>query len=167
MCLLLVEDLHDIAPPVDYSLLPPGLIFGGSCVVLALLGLIGWWMVRRRRRPVPAESACARALSQLQHAAAEIDALTPYTFSIRVSDVLRGYVQEQFQLPSTRQTSVEFLGSLKQSSSFTEADKWLLGEFLQRCDLIKFARYEATTEDSRRLLEEATRFVRGGQLEAA
>jgi hypothetical protein len=33
--------------------------------------------------------------------------------------------------------------------------------------LIKFARYEATTADSERLLDEATRFVKGGQLEPA
>jgi hypothetical protein len=38
---------------------------------------------------------------------------------------------------------------------------------LNRCDLIKFARYDATTADSERLLEEATRFVQGGQLEPA
>ena len=34
-------------------------------------------------------------------------------------------------------------------------------DFLNRCDLIKFARYDATSADSRLLLEEATRFVKG------
>jgi hypothetical protein len=33
--------------------------------------------------------------------------------------------------------------------------------------LIKFARYDATTADSQLLLDEATRFVKGGQLEPA
>jgi hypothetical protein len=33
--------------------------------------------------------------------------------------------------------------------------------------LIKFARYDATIEDSRLLLGEATRFVKGGALEPA
>ena len=40
----------------------------------------------------------------------------------------------------------------------------LLEDFLNRCDLIKFAKYEATTSDSELLLEEAIRFVKGGQL---
>ena len=38
--------------------------------------------------------------------------MTPYQFSIRVSDILRRYVTEQYQLPVTRQTSVEFLAAL-------------------------------------------------------
>jgi len=40
----------------------------------------------------------------------------------------------------------------------------LLRDFLDRCDLIKFARYQATADDSRQLLEEAGRFVEGGAL---
>ena len=92
-----------------------------------------------------------------------MDSLSPYEFSIRVSDILRRYVTEQYQLPVTRQTSVEFLATLTKTSPFSEDDKSLLTDFLNRCDLIKFARYDATIEDSRLLLEEATRFVEGGK----
>jgi hypothetical protein len=52
---------------------------------------------------------------------------------------------------------------LRDSSPFSEDEKSLLEDFLNRCDLIKFARYEATTSDSELLLEEAIRFVKGGQ----
>ena len=94
----------------------------------------------------------------------EIETLSPYQFSIRVSDILRRYVTEQYNLPVTRQTSIEFLTVIKTASPFSESEKELLKDFLDRCDLIKFARYEATTADSQLLLEEATRFVKGGQL---
>jgi hypothetical protein len=103
----------------------------------------------------------------LQRARSEITAEAPYQFSIRVSDILRRYVMEQYQLPATRQTSREFLDALSRAASFSEDERTLLTEFLDRCDLIKFARYEATSADSERLLEEATRFVKGGQLEPA
>ena len=103
----------------------------------------------------------------LQRARGEISKLTPYQFSIRVSDILRRYVVEEYQLPVTRQTSVEFLEALAKASPFSEDERSLLGDFLNRCDLIKFARYEATTADSELLLEEATRFVQGRQLEPA
>ena len=53
-----------------------------------------------------------RALDLLARIETEIDKLTPYQFSIRVSDILRRYVTEQYQLPVTRQTSVEFLNAL-------------------------------------------------------
>ena len=167
MRLFLAQELHDIAPPVEYSLVPTWLFFVGTFLVLALLGLIGWLIMRRLRRPKPQQTPRARALELLERARGEIGGLTPYQFSIRVSDILRRYVTEQYQLPVTRQTSVEFLETLAKSSPFSEEDRALLGDFLNRCDLIKFARYEASTADSELLLEEATRFVRGGQLEPA
>ena len=61
----------------------------------------------------------------------------------------------------------EFLSALAKSKSFSSNEKSLLEDFLNRCDLIKFARYEATAADSQLLLEEATRFVKGEQLALA
>ena len=168
MRLFLAQDqLHDISPPVDYSLLPPWVVFVGSFLILAILGLVGWLVWRWLRKPTPEQTPRARALELLQRVQSEITQLTPYQFSIRVSDILRQYVMQQYQLPVTRQTSVEFLESLTNTSQFSEEDKSLLGDFLTRCDLIKFARYDATEADSELLLEEATRFVQGGKLEPA
>jgi len=144
MSILLAEELNDIAPPVDYSLIPPWAIFAGVLLALALAGFIIWLLVNRRKAPGPVQTPRDRAFQ-----------------------ILRRYVTEQYQLPLTRQTSVEFLAALANSSAFSEDDKSLLGDFLNRCDLIKFARYDATSEDSRLLLDEATRFVQGGKLEPA
>ena len=167
MRLFFAQEFHDIAPPVDYSLVPPWLVFVGSFLALAGLGLIGWLIWRWLKKPTPEQTPRARTLELLQRIRGEITELTPYEFSIRVSDVLRQYVMQQHQLPATRQTSVEFLEALASSPQFSEADKSLLGDFLTRCDLIKFARYDATISDSELLLEEAMRFVQGGQLEPA
>ena len=161
---LLAEEFHDIAPPVDYSLIPPWLIFLGVFVSLTVIGLLVWVIAKALRRPAPIQSPRDRALARLEQMRPEIEKMNPYRFSIRVSDVLRRYVTEQFDLPVTRQTSVEFLSALRKSSSFSEDEKSLLEDFLNRCDLIKFARYEATSSDSQLLLDEAFRFVEGGQL---
>ena len=165
--LFAVADIHEIAPPVDYSLVPPWLIYLGIFLGLVVLGLIAWWIRKRSLQPKPEQAPRDRALQELARIHAEMETSTPYQFSIRVSDILRRYVTEQYQLPVTRQTSVEFLNALAQASPFSEDDKSLLEDFLNRCDLIKFARYDATIEDSRLLLEEATRFVEGGKLEPA
>jgi len=167
MRFFLAQELHDISPPVDYSLLPTWVIFAASFLALALLGLVIWLVRRWLRRPKPEKTPRARALDLLQRARGEIAAEAPYQFSIRVSDILRRYVMEEYQLPATRQTSREFLDALARAASFSEDQRSLLTDFLDRCDLIKFARYEATSADSERLLEEATRFVNGGQLEPA
>src|SRR5437763_3543087 len=168
MHLIVTQEFHDIAPPVDYSLIPTWAIFVGAFLALSLFGIVVWLIIRaRKRRPQHVVSARQRALALLKEAATEMETVTPYQFSIRVSDILRRYVTEQYRLPLTRQTSVEFLTALSLSTEFSAEDKSLLDDFLNRCDLIKFARYEATQEDSRVLLEEATRFVRGGALEPA
>jgi hypothetical protein len=161
--ILAAEEFHDIAPPIDYSLISPWLIFLGVFVLLTVIGLIIWFVAKSFRRPTPPQPPRERALALLEQIRAQITAIDPYRFSIRVSDILRRYVTEQFGLPVTRQTSVEFLNGLRGSSPFSEDEKSLLEDFLNRCDLIKFARYEATTSDSELLLEEAIRFVKGGQ----
>src|SRR5881392_3029394 len=158
--ILAAEEFHDIAPPVDYSLIPPWLVFAGTFLALTILGLIA----KRRRRPQPPQLPRHRTLEALEPMREQIDRLNPYQFSIRVSDILRRYVTEQHGLPVTRQTSMEFLNALANRPQFSSDEKLLLEDFLNRCDLIKFARHEATAADSRLLLEEATRFVKGGQL---
>jgi|SRR5215217_1280077 len=167
MRLFIAQEFHDISPPVDYSLIPLWMVFAAAFAGFVILGLIAWLVVRWVRRPRPEKSPRERALELLQRARADINAASPYEFSIRVSSILRRFVVEQYRLPLTRQTSLEFLEAIANSSTFSEEDRTLLEDFLSRCDLIKFARYEATTADSELLLEEATRFVQGGKLEPA
>ena len=164
---ILAQEFHDIAPPVNYFILQPWMVFCGVAGLLLLIGLTVWLVKWWRRRPAKIQTPRERAIDQLARIENEIETLAPYQFSIRVSDILRRYVTEQYQLPVTRQTSVEFLNTLAATSPFSTDEQSLLSDFLNRCDLIKFARYDATTDDSRRLLEEATRFVKGGALEPA
>src|SRR6476659_5382691 len=161
---VLAEEFHDIASPVDYSLIPPWLVFVITFVVLSLLGLIVWWFIQRRKPELPPKAPLEIALEELEKIRGEIERMSPYQFSIRVSDILRRYVTQQYGVPATRQTSIEFLTAAAKAPSFSADDKSLLEDFLNRCDLIKFAKYEATTSDSALLLEEAIRFVKGGQL---
>lgn len=161
------ENFHEIAPPVDYSFIPTWFIFVASFVGLSLIGLIVWWLKRQPKPALPPKLPREIALEELERMNSAIETMNPYQFSIRVSDILRRYVTNQYALPVTRQTSVEFLTALAKSSPFSANEKSLLEDFLNRCDLIKFARYEATSADSRSLLEEATRFVKGEQLALA
>ena len=165
--MFLAQEFHDISPPVNYSLIPPWAIAVAVVIGLAVLGVIIWLIARSLKPAPPAKSPRERALEELALLQDQMDVWHPYQFSIRVSDILRHYVTDQFHLPVTRQTSVEFLEGLRRHSPFSEWERELLRDFLNRCDLIKFARYEATMADSEMLLEEATRFVKGGQLVAA
>ena len=158
------QNFHEIAPPVDYSFIPTWLIFVASFVGLSVVGLFIWWFMRKPKPALPPKLPREIALEELERISVAIDTMNPYQFSIQASDILRRYVTNQYALPVTRQTSVEFLTTLAKSSPFSANEKSLLEDFLNRCDLIKFARYQATSADSRLLLEEATRFVKGEQL---
>ncbi len=158
------QDFHEIAPPVVYSFIPTWLIFVASFIGLSLIGFVIWFLKRKGKPAVPPKLPREIALEDLDQISGEIETMNPYLFSIRASDILRRYVTNQYALPVTRQTSVEFLVALAKSSPFSPNEKSLLEDFLNRCDLIKFARYEATSADSRLLLEEATRFVKGEEL---
>lgn len=167
MNVVAVADIHEIAQPVDYSLVPPWVYYAGAIVALGLIGLVLWWIRKRSLRPKPIRSARDQAQDALDQVGREMETMSPYQFSIAVSDILRGYVTEQYQLPVTRQTSVEFLSTLARSSPFSPEEASLLEDFLGRCDLIKFARYDATIHDSRLLLDEAMQFVKGAKLATA
>src|SRR4051794_1503157 len=115
--LFLAEEFHDIVPPVDYSILSPWVFITAVAASLAILCLFIWWLYQRRQqRSKPESSPRERALQQLKRMALEIESISPYQFSVRVSDILRRYVTEQYHLPVTRQTSIEFLGSLTKAS---------------------------------------------------
>jgi cyanate permease len=157
------QNYHEIAPPIDYSFVPTWVIFLASFAGLCLVGLLAWLWKRKPKPQLPPKTPREIALEELEIVAGEIQVADPYQFSIRVSDILRRYVTSHYGLPLTRQTSIEFLTALSKSLSFSANEKSLLEDFLNRCDLIKFARYEASSADSRLLLEEATRFVKGEQ----
>ena len=95
MQIFLAEEFHDIAPPVDYSLLPTWVVFCAAFVALTLIGLIVWWFAHRRPQPPPPKSAREQAIEWLDRIREEIEKVSPYEFSIRVSDILRRYVTEQ------------------------------------------------------------------------
>ena len=161
---IIAEEFHDIVPPVDYSLISPWLIFVITFLALSVLGVVLYMLVRRGKPLMPPQLPRDIALEKLERISREIERISPYEFSIRVSDILRTYVTHQFGLPATRQTSIEFLSSVAKASPFSGDETSLLEDFLSRCDLIKFARYDATSSDSRLLLEEALRFVKGGRV---
>jgi len=158
--------IHDIAPPLDVFPYPMWMVVTAAAIALLVLAVVVTLFVRAmRNRPKPPPPTPREiALKRLREAEADVTRKQPYAFSIQVSDILRQYVSAQYQLHATEQTSPEFLADAAKSPHFTGADKQLLAEFLERCDLIKFARVDATVEDSKALLEQAVRYVKGAAL---
>jgi hypothetical protein len=158
-------EIRDIAPPVDVFPWPAWMVALVLLVALALLAAAIYFIVRRiRNRPPPLppspRSVALRELSRLRQGVSQA---APYAFSIAVSDVLRRYVTAEYRIHATEQTSPEFLAAISRSAKFSDPVRAQLSDFLECCDLIKFARIDASTAESERLLESATRFVEGSQ----
>ena len=157
-------ELAPIAPPVPVFPYPAWMVILAVVLLLVILGTVAWFVIRRiRNRPQPPPpTARELALAALAKLRDRITVVEPYPFSIEVSDVLRLFVTREFLVVATNQTSPEFLAAAARSPRFSEADKALLAAFLEKADLIKFARVHATAADSEQLLEQAVRFVEGG-----
>jgi Domain of unknown function (DUF4381) len=160
-----LPEIRDIAAPVDIFPWPLWMVLVAMAVVLLIIGLIAFgivWYVRRRPAGPP-PSPRMIAMRDLEQLRTQIATLDPYVFSVKVSDILRTFVEAQFGLRATHQTSPEFLASLSESREFSDKDRELLAQFLERCDLIKFAHIEASSTDSAILHERAVAFVQGAR----
>lgn len=154
------KNLRDIKPPVE---IPSGWAWVGWALgALVLASLLVWaWLYWQRRRaqvvPVPVIPPHVRAKQKLQEALALIG--QPREFCILVSDTLRTYLEERFDFRAPERTTEEFLHELRQTNLLTPDQKESLGHFLQRCDLVKFARYEPGEPELRDLHDAAWRLV--------
>ena len=157
--------LAPIAPPVP--VFPYPMWMGAVAVATALLvvGVLAWAIVHHlSHRPAPPPpTPRQKARAALEKLREQIGRTEPYPFSIEVSNALREFVSEEFKVRATRQTSPEFLAAASASPLFSAGDKTLLAAFLEKADLIKFARLAASSTDSEQLLEQAHRFVEGGR----
>ena len=153
-------DIRDIAPPVAISSGFEWLWWG--LAALALLGLVIWawrrWQkLRAQVLVVPPVPAHLRAKQQLLAALALIN--QPKPFVIAVSDTSRHYLEERFEFHAPERTTEEFLHELQRTDLLTSDQKVSLGDFLQRCDLVKFAKYEPGEPELRELHGSALRLV--------
>jgi uncharacterized membrane protein len=80
-------------------------------------------------------------------------------YHTELSNIVRRYLESRFRLPATEQTTPEFLESMKSAACLDDDQRRLLRDFLEQCDLVKFARITPSAEESRSLATAARRFI--------
>ena len=169
---LLPEDvenlqIHDIEDPV---LMPKAKIsespylwigLGALAVLLAagaLFAALRKGQEKISEQIVPAHEIAYRALERLiaenLPGKGEIK-----EFYQRISDILRQYIENRFGLHAPEQTTEEFLTALGANATLAPGHKSLLKNFLQHCDLVKFAKHEPTTEDIQKTFDSCNGFI--------
>ncbi len=154
------NDIRDIKPPV--AILNVWELVWGMLAALAIIALVvlawRWWQKWRSQIPVePPVLAHLRAKQKLQEALALL--AQPKPFCILVSDTIRSYLEEQFDFHAPERTTEEFLHELQITDLLSPEQKGSLGQFLESCDLVKFAKYEPGEPELRELHGSAVRLV--------
>ena len=82
-------------------------------------------------------------------------------YYFELSNIVRHYLENRFQLRAPEMTTEEFLSTLRQTDKLQADHKALLREFMSHCDMVKFAKYhpaeneiESSYESARRLVEQ-------------
>ena len=156
-------DIRGIVPAQPYSIAYLNMLWlaAGATVLLALAAWLVWryWWRSRRGPAAPISSPREIADRRLRELEQRADSLEPRVFGVELCEILRGYIGAQFGLHPERQTSPEFLSSIVHASVFSTAEKALLNDFLEQCDLLKFAQQDATGDVRGNLLAQAKEFV--------
>lgn len=156
----LEDDILGIQPPVE---IPTGwewlLYTLAAAALIALAVLVTRRLLRRwhviKPPPIPYVEPHTVARRRLAAALRLID--DPYRFCSAVSSALRGYFEGRFSLHAPDRTTDEFLAELRTSTALNVRQHELVSEFLNQCDLVKFARDEPARAD----LEQMHRFALG------
>jgi hypothetical protein len=162
------QELKDVRPPVN---LPSDFFLMYLLLALAVLVSILWFLRRfiprfpRQRQPErdvsrPAWVTAYERLEQLRRDdLPRQDRMADYY--VRLSDIVRRYMEERFFIKAPEMTTEEFLISLQKSPHLQSRQQRSLKDFLTCCDMVKFARYASNlreTEESyalaRRLVDE-------------
>ena len=158
-------DLRDVkAPdpiPIDWR---PYYWIGGGVLALLLLAALAWRFFIRPPRaapaapPTPAHVIALAALDALRaRKLAEHGAFKDFYSTL--SDIVRRYLEDRFNVRAPEMTTEEFLLVTSRDGRLSVPHRRLLGEFLNESDMVKFARHVPTVPDSERAFEAARRFV--------
>jgi hypothetical protein len=152
------EDIRDIRGPKDVvpGWVLPAVIAGVAMLAVAIYCRWRWRRGRRARILLPYEIA----LQRLEQIGDLMQPASAREFSTAVSDIVRSYIERQFEVAVTRRTTEEFLRDLLETANVSLArHQSLLGEFLHQCDFVKFAGISLTAQNMEALRQSARTFV--------
>ncbi len=161
------DEFFDIHGPVPYSPEPPYLLIAGTTlIVLLLLGAIYWFMKNRKKPLPPAIPSWDIALTELSEARKLFSSNQSLLYMERVSSILRSYIESRFTIPSTRQTTREFLQKVKRTADNTatlQESRQELQACLEQADMAKFAHRIPKQENMEQIESAVTAFIQKTQ----
>ena len=157
----LIDDLRLLEAPVPWRINYP------LIAVALILFVLTWWLLRKlhAKRIANAQvnamaQAHADALAELERLFALIDSEQSRPYAIESSAIIRRYIEARFHLDAPKRSTEEFLAEAQRSPKLAPEFQALLADFLQCCDLLKFARTFASRSELVQLHDAAISFVK-------
>ncbi len=152
---------RDIKGPVDIEV---GRSWWWLVAVVALgIAAAGVWMLWKRRRALELMALTPDQWALGELARLESDNLVGrgdlHAYWVRLSDIVRQYIERRFEIAAPEQTTKEFLASAGDHPMIGAEHRHLLTDFLRAADMVKFAAYRPAESDCTRGLEAARGFV--------
>jgi hypothetical protein len=140
-----IRDIQDVVEsPSRFS--SAALILWAGVTGAVVLFLAGWWLWRRGREK--AAEAAVRAAHEIAYEQLDrlqganlIAAGKVREYHFRLSEIARYYIQNRFKIYAPDMTTEEFLDTVARTRVLQDAHSELVRQFLQHCDLVKFAKY--------------------------
>jgi hypothetical protein len=128
---------------------------------MAMLGALTLWRQRTRRlvQPISAHEWALGQLDALEREALPESGQT-HPFWVRLSDIVRQYVERRFDLRAPERTTPEFLHEARSHAALSEEHRTLLAQFLRTADMVKFAGVRPAAADCSSALDMARILVR-------
>lgn len=155
-------DLLDIAEPLDMP--APWWWWALGTLLLAVAAGAAWWWWKRRKeklsapRVVPPHEIALTALEALLSEGLLAGGAVEL-FYLRLSDIVRHYIEDQFSLRAPEQTTEEFLAEMSRGPHIRRDHQTLLRDFLVRADMVKFAKFVPAAEETGGAVEAARLFI--------
>jgi len=159
--------LNEIIPPLPYPRSYTVWILTGAGILLSVLIAGGIFYNKQR---LTGREASEIRLKAHEIAYNELKALVDEDliekgdikqFYLRLSAIVRRYIENRFGLKAPEQTTEEFLLGLENAQDFPAKYKPLLKDFLKHCDLVKFARFQPGNEDIQKSFDSCKAFIHG------
>jgi hypothetical protein len=157
-------------PKSVWSNWPAWLVVAGVVVLGAAVGAgLAIRLIQKKRAPAVAASPQQGAMQEMRRLEAfDLPGQGQQErFSTELSNIVRRYIEQRFRLAATRQTTPEFLAGMGTSARLSSQQQAMLREFLEQCDLAKFAGLSPTPEQCGAMLNAARRFVQDTSFDIA
>jgi hypothetical protein len=167
MGLVFADTIRDIKPPVYFRANYAFLLLAIAALVLLLMAFFFWLYIKKHRKnktgsndapKLPAHEIAYTQLKELKSKSLpEFGLVKEYYF--RLSAITRYYLENRFSFRAPEMTTEEFLEAMRDFALFSGKQKNTIKEFLNHCDMVKFALYSPSKKEIDDVFSIATRLI--------